>query len=396
MAVAFDSDVDLTLEAAFGYAPLATSPVWTDISAYARRLRLNRGRSHERDQVSASNLEVVLDNSDGRFDPSYTSGAYYPNVKLNVPIRLRATYNTVTYDLFYGFADAWPQTYPNFTDSTVALSATDGFKLLANVLTDTAEAAEKSGTRVGNLLDDASWPAGWRTLDAGQITCPSFGRNQSVLTLIRQVERSEAGLFFVDGAGTAIFQDRYHRSQASVSATFGDSGAELRYTDIVVGFDDTQVWNVAEVQRFGADGLQTVTDATSVTGNGERTLRFNDVLVRTDAEASGLAELMVDVYGTAALHVQRITVAPRSDPSGLWPQVLGLKLSDEVVVNRRPPAGNTITETLYVEGVTHVADASSRSWSTTFSLSPWTPGDGPYLELNDATDGQLGTGKLGY
>lgn len=396
MSVTFDTGVTLTLEAAFGYAPLNTSPVWTDISAYARSLSVRRGRSHERDTVSASHLTVVLDNLDGRFDPSYTSGAYYPNVVLNVPIRLRVTYSAVTYDLFYGFADAWPQTYPSMVDSTVTLSATDGMKLLANALTDTEESSEKSGTRIGNLLDDGSWPAGWRSLDTGQVTCPTFGRNQSVLTLIRQVERAEAGVFFIDGAGTATFQERYHRSQSTSQATFGDSGSELRYQGIEVGFDDTQVWNRAEVQRTGQDGLQTSSDATSITANGIRTLRFNDVLVLTDAESAGLAELMVDVYGTPALHVQQLTFHPRRDPTNMWPVALGLELSDEVTVNRRPPAGNTITETLFVEGITHSVDASSRQWSTTLNLSHWTPGDGPFLVLDDATDGKLGTGKLGY
>jgi hypothetical protein len=385
------------LEAAFGDNPYAASPTWTDISAYARSLTLSRGRSHERDQVKASTLSVVLSNDDGRFDPSYTTGAYYPDVVLNVPIRLRATYNLTTYDLFYGFADAWPQTWPSMKDATVRLSATDGFKFLANAVTSTVEAAEKSGTRIGNLLDDASWPAGWRSLSTGEVTCPSYGRdNGNVLDLIRQVEKSEAGLFFISGDGTATFWERYHRSQTATQATFGDSGAELRYQGLEVGFDDTQLWNDVEVVRTGQSAVQTHTDAASVTANGKRTLRQNDVLVSTDAEAAGLAELLADVYGTQDLRVRRLSTMPRRDPSGMWPVVLGLELSDEVVVNRRPPAGNTITETLYVEGISHTVDAASKSWTTSLSLSHYTPGGGPFLELNDATDGKLNTGQLGY
>lgn len=396
MSVAFDSNVTLTLEAAFGDDAYDTTPTWTDVSAYLRAFTLKRGRSNERDQISASVLSGVLDNADGRFDPTYTSGAYYPNVVLNVPLRLRAVYNAVTYDLFYGFVDQWPQTYPGYNDAVVGFSATDGFKFLANANTDTLEAAERSGARIGNLLDDASWPAGWRALDTGQVTCPAYSRYASVLSLIRQVEKSELGTFFIAGDGTATFHERYHRSNSTSQATFGDSGAELRYQDIVLAYDDTQLWNSAEVEREGQADLQTYSDATSITKNGERTLRQNGVLVSVDSEALGLANLLVDVYGTQDLRVRRLTVTPRRDPSGLWPEALGLELGDKVTVVRRPPAGNTITETLFVEGIGHSADAASRQWTTTFELSHYTPGDTSFLILDDATFGQLDNNVLGY
>lgn len=398
MSVAFDDDVDLTLEAAFGDSALETSPTWTDISAYLRLqggLRWDRGRGHERDTVRPTTLTCVLDNTDGRFDPSYTSGAYYPNVKLNVPVRLRATYNSTTYDLFYGFADSWDQQWPAMKDSVVTLTATDGFKILNGATTSTEESAERSGARIGNLLDDASWPAGWRDIATGQVDCPAYGRpNANVLNLIRQVARAENSLFFVAGDGSATFHDRYHRSQRSTLATFGDSGSELRYQDMVLGFDDSQLWNDVEVVRTGQSGVQSQSDSTSITAYGRRTLRMNDVLVAGDNQASGLAELLRDVYAEPELHVRRIVVTPRRDPSGLWPVVLAGELGDEVVAKRRPPAGNTITETVYIEGIGH--EVAGKQWTTTLYLSHFTVGDGPFLKLGDDPDGKLGTGKLGY
>ena len=370
MSVAFDSDVTLTVEAAFGYAPLAT-PTWTDISAYARSLVIKRGRSHELDQVSASTLNMVLSNDDGRFDPTYTTGAYYPNVVPMVPVRVRAAYSAVTYDLFRGFVEAWPQDWPAFKDATVKLRAVDAFKLLRRIYTNTAEVQESSGTRIGNLLDDASWPAGWRDLATGDVTVAAYTPNcQDVLSLIRQVEKTEGGLFFIAGDGDATFQDQTHRAALSSSATFGDSGAELRYAGLTLGYDDHQIWNRVEVQPEGG-ATQSAEDATSISAYAKRTLKIHDTLHISGATALTFAQTIRDRYKDPHVRIDSITMTPRRDPSGLWPEALGAELSDKYTVTRRPPAGNTITTQVYVEGIDHRVNAADKSWTTSFNLSQY-------------------------
>jgi hypothetical protein len=370
MSVAFDANVTLTVEVAFASNPLTESPTWTDVSAYARGMVIKWGRTHELDTMSASTLSITLDNSDGRFDPTYATGAYYPNVKPMKQIRVRATHNAVTYDLFRGFVESWPMVWPAMKDSVVTVDATDGFKLLNLNYQSTARPEEKTGVRIGALLDDVLWPSSWRTLATGEVACQASesSTTESVLGLCHLVANTETGLFFVDGSGKAVFQDRNHRYNQTVAATFGDDGAELRYANLVLDYDDTQIWNRIEINRQGGEAA-IEEDSDSQTTYGKRTLKKHDLLNGSDNVNLGLARILLYRYKDPQVRAKSLVVTPRRDPANLWPVVLGLGVSDLLVVKRRPPAGNIISENVHVEGVTHSIDAASKQWVTTISLS---------------------------
>lgn len=71
----------------------AASRVWTDISPFVllkSPITIDRGRSDQLSTIPASKLDCLFDNTDGRFTPEYATGAYYPNIKLGRPIRVRA------------------------------------------------------------------------------------------------------------------------------------------------------------------------------------------------------------------------------------------------------------------------------------------------------------------
>ena len=102
--------IDFTAEFAFGDAPLATSLTYTDVSDYVRNVSdVFRGRTSELDDLSPGSCVITLYNGDRRFDPDYSSGAYYPDVVPMVPVRLKATFSAVTYVVFTGFALGWRQ-----------------------------------------------------------------------------------------------------------------------------------------------------------------------------------------------------------------------------------------------------------------------------------------------
>ena len=79
----------LTLEIAFATDPGST-PTWTDVSAYLKSFSTRRGRQNELDRFEAGSAEILLDNADRRFDPTYTSGAFYGNIKPMKKVRLSA------------------------------------------------------------------------------------------------------------------------------------------------------------------------------------------------------------------------------------------------------------------------------------------------------------------
>ncbi|MEV4159012.1 LamG-like jellyroll fold domain-containing protein [Nonomuraea dietziae] len=68
-------------------------PLWQDVSEYvewAKGVSVIRRRSHELDEVQPGTLSLTLLNNDGRFTAGRQSSPYYPNVKINRPIRIRA------------------------------------------------------------------------------------------------------------------------------------------------------------------------------------------------------------------------------------------------------------------------------------------------------------------
>ncbi len=125
---------------AFADGPLVVSPTWTDVTAWVRSVRTNRGRSTELDDFQAGTAVVVLENVDRRFDPDYTSGAYHPNVKVRRQIKIEGVYSAVTYPIFRGVVQSWGQDWPTHNrDATCTVQAVDLFGLLATWdLPDTA------------------------------------------------------------------------------------------------------------------------------------------------------------------------------------------------------------------------------------------------------------------
>jgi len=119
----------VVVEIAFTTAPGAT-PTWTDVSAYVRGGSIHRGRQNELARYEAGTCTLRLDNRTRRFDPTYTSSPYYPNVRPMKKIRVSAAWSTTTYPLFVGFIESWPQDWPGHRDGVVEVTAVDGFKAL--------------------------------------------------------------------------------------------------------------------------------------------------------------------------------------------------------------------------------------------------------------------------
>ena len=135
MTVAFDSDVNLTVEIGFDSEPFDDSQSFTDVSEYVRGISMRKGRSNELGQFVAGTCNLLLSNADNRFNPTQT-GVYYDvaNQRTKIQplktVRIRATYNSVTYDLFYGFLDQIPVSYPALgADSVVTFGCVDAFKI---------------------------------------------------------------------------------------------------------------------------------------------------------------------------------------------------------------------------------------------------------------------------
>lgn len=388
MTAAYNSDVDVTVEIAFGDGVYETSQTWVDVTDDVRAFSINRGRSSILDEMQASTAQIVLTNSSGDYSPWNTAGAHTGLVNVLTQIRIQAVYSAATYGLFHGYVTAWPAEWPaSGHDAVTVLDCVDGFHLLAMVEEEMTEASEMSGTRVGNLLDTAGWPAGWRSVDAGIHNTAALNMEfASVLDEILRVVLVEDGLFWIDGDGNAVFKDGHTMIQDdSIQATFSDDGADLPYAELMVAYDIDQLWNSVTVTREDGEA-QTADDSTSITQYGERSLHLSATAHAADGEANALAEWLVANFKDPRARIPELVLIPERDVD-LWPKALGLEFLDKVNVERTVQTGDDFDGDCYIVGVSHtVTMVGGRHWETVFQLAPDLPFSDWWI---------LGTSELG-
>jgi hypothetical protein len=126
--------VTLTVEVAFTATPFATSPTWTDVSAWVKKVSTKRGRNNEVGQVEAGTATVLLDNADGRFSPRRASSPspYAGNIVPRRQVRISAADGATTHRLFTGYTERWSITHPGGGDYAESqLECVDAFKILS-------------------------------------------------------------------------------------------------------------------------------------------------------------------------------------------------------------------------------------------------------------------------
>lgn len=166
-----------------------TTGHFVDITSDLVSVTIERGRQQELDRFVAGTAIIELKNATRKYDPQNTAGPYYGNLKPMRLLRLTATWNGVTYPLFQGYIDGFKQKYVQRRYSSVTITATDAFKVLARAALPTSPYAREV------LADN---PAVWYRLseasDATTLHDYFWGRD---LTVQGSIE-SAAGLIATD------------------------------------------------------------------------------------------------------------------------------------------------------------------------------------------------------
>lgn len=340
---------------------------WTDITEYVHSVKVRRGRADALNRAEAGTASLVLDNADRRFDPTYTSGAYYPNVLPMKKIRIGATYDSVVYYLYTGYITSWPPDWPGGLDATTQIACVDAFAYFASKKLNGAYASQVTSASIATWLTTIGWPAADRVLATGKssIQAGTFV-NTPALTHFQTVAETEGGLFYMDEQGKVRFEDRHYRLEHLGSvATFGDLAPELPWYKTTKKFDDTNIWNEARITRTG--GVEQVaTDTASQTAYFARTYTKTLPLLN-DTEALALAQWHVGRYATPRFRYTSVTLSGLMDDT-LWQHVLGRVVSQQITIVERPPGGaGTITQLCVIEG--QLYDIADDRWFTTYQLS---------------------------
>lgn len=151
----------VSIQAAFGAGAKTadSSLTWTElVPDGAVSFTSRRGRPYELADTQPGNLTVMLDNRDGRYDPPGPAGtAYAGKVLLFTPIRVRVTWQSVTYDVWRGFVERWPLEYDaSGARAWTPLVATDALGLYSQVILKSAVYYEIAGLDPYWLL--GQWP----------------------------------------------------------------------------------------------------------------------------------------------------------------------------------------------------------------------------------------------
>lgn len=372
----------------FNNDPTSSTRTWTDITPYVRRFSIRRGRESERARAEPGTLALTLDNRDRRFDPTYTSGPYYPNVLVMRRVRVRAQWASVVYNLFHGYIEEWPPTWPDDgLNALVDVVAVDAFKVLnLYEINGLVFGTARSDIRLGSVFAAAGFGTTDYSLATGQSTMGSAGTitGVSVLSHAQEVVESESGVLFVNGGGTTIFQDRHWRllNASAPSGTIGDAGGEIRYDDLVANYDDRELWNVVRITPAGGTA-EGATDTSSTARYYTRVLS-RGVLITSQSEANDNANYLLARYAEPSLRIDEAQVVGAADTT-TWPLILAAEISNRYLVKRRPPGGGTIEINQHLERVSIDADLE-RNWRTRWRMSPadnqsyWVLGD-PALSL---------------
>tara|TARA_R100000655_G_scaffold99933_2_gene144130 strand:+ start:1685 stop:2947 length:1263 start_codon:yes stop_codon:yes gene_type:complete len=398
MSVAFDSNVNLTVQIGFDSEPFDSSQSFTDISQYVRNISISRGRSNELGQFTAGTCELLLSNTDNRFNPTQTTN-YYDSANGRTKIqplktvKVSATYDSATYVLFYGFLDTIPVKYPaKGADSTTQFRAIDAFKIFQSQTIQSVgwkigqsgfselgsstrlgydDVQELTSNRVTRLLDSIGFPSSMRTISTGTLQIITQAITTNLLTGLQECETAENAQFFIGANGNAVFRNRdYKLSNAkatTVQATFDNSGSNLPFKNVETSFDTNEVRNVYEWTR-DSGSQQYVADADSVNRYTAKTSTQTTKNI-SDSNVLSIIQQKLTETSTPIERIDNLTIDPR-DNTSLWPKVLGLEFGDRVKVNITNPNSSTFSDEVWIESITHNIDSSNQKWQYKLNLSP--------------------------
>ena len=390
----------LTVEVAFTTAPTST-PTWTDVTAYVLAIKIRRGRDNEFGPMQMGTAEVVFDNSDRRFDPSYAAGPYYLNLKPMRRIRISAA-GTATplpgWDLpyegpiFHGYIDGWPQSWLDGVVPIVSVRVCDAFKVLGMVDLNATYPQELSGLRINRVLDNCGWtlggtwvldsvsnsqlgtttvlgPSGDRVLaDGDSLIIAQTVTNANAVQYLNDVTNSEYGMLFANVYGQIEFHNRHYWLGAAAGATFNDTPGGMTYSEYGLEFNDEYVYNDVRMQRV--DGTpQAVADNNSQLAYFKRTLQDDRLLITTDSEVSDRTYYLLARYKDPRYRSREFGFS-RNDTGMTTAVGVGAELGDRIIVVRHPQGGAAINIEYVIEGIEQEIGVRGQSWDIRLQLSP--------------------------
>jgi hypothetical protein len=374
----------------------STTPEPTvDLTPNVRQISIRRGRNIMRDTYEAGTATVRVLDPLSYFNPQNAASPYFGFLTPLRKLRISGTVGGVGYFLFSGYTTNYRYTYPQGQETGyVDIECTDAFRLmqLAGITTvASSTASQDTGTRIGKILDEVSWPASMRTIDTGNTTCIADpGTSRTALDAIKNAEFSEQGAFFIDHEGTAVFLNR-----TNVIKKYGQTPIEFNqttgipYSNLVFAFDDKLIINSAGMTRVG--GTEQVSeDAASIAKYFPHQSNQTNLVAQTDADTLNIAKIYVATRKETTIRIDAMTV-DLLDPDVPTATMLDLDYFQPLKITNVQPDGSTIVKTLQAQGLAWDITPNSMKVTVT-TLEPIVEG----FIIGSAVSGIIGTSIMAY
>jgi hypothetical protein len=367
-----------------------------DITDAVKSINISRGKNRELDVFDPGLANIVFNNEDRRFDPSYLDSPYYNTIKPNRVISVSDSIGS----LYFGIVQDWNLSYDISGEATASAAAADAFSLFANqsLLGGTAT-PQLSGERVDAILtnSEVSWPYYAPLAESPAMDRVIFSTSQelgadvidtgtNVLSYLQLIEQSEPGKFFIDRYGRPTFFGRNSRYQSAGLYTFADDGTGIDYNDVQVNFGSEFLYNDVIIGSVITNGFGTAEDLESKAEYGIRNITRTGLLMETTEAAAGMAVYYASKYSQPIVRYDAIAV---TTPIGVVNEAANIEIGDLVTVKFTPAGvGDPTIQLSEVIGISHEIDFDSHNVVISLDAiqtTSWT--------LSDSIFGRLSAGN---
>jgi len=326
-----------------------------DLTPNVYDIKITRGRNIPNDQYVAGNAIIRVLDPDSYFNPQNVNSPYFGYLTPLRKIRVAATTSTTQAFLFSGYVTEYRYTYPvNQETGYVDIYATDAFRLfqLASISSVTGQAnGQDTGTRINKILDTMSFPNSMRTISTGQTICQADpATTRTGLDALKNCEFSEAGAFYINGAGTAVFKSR-NQVVSSISGTpieFNQTTG-IPYRNLVFAFDDKLIINGAKFTIVGGTP-QSYFNTNSIARYFLHQQNQENLVAQTDATAANLSATYVATRQETTLRIDKMVVDLLA-PAVPTDTMINLDYFSNLKITNVQPDGSTIVKTLQCQGL---------------------------------------------
>lgn len=316
---------------------------YDDVSSKVAAVVIDQGRDDLLTSMLAATATVTLRDPTGLLNhsnPASPIAAKIDDRMHPISIRLRGA-DAVWRPRFYGFTRRirWSPTGRKGVATVECVDLT--YWLSRAKPTIAATGPTTTGAAIGLILDSVTWADPNARVLADGDPIPGFSADGTVsgLELIAGLLAAERGVFYIDGMGRAIYEDRHARLLRASEATIAD---RLTHYEPEVDFDLVQ--NGVTVQRVAADGTvlytSTVTDAASRALIGPSDADpIQSVYIASDLQADNLAAWLLPLLSDPTSPTREVSIDGR-DPD-LLNAILDLNLVDRFTATTTAAGGST-------------------------------------------------------